>query len=243
MNKKMKRMDKKIYSEHWAKESESLDKQGIYKRLSEITPEVNTIEIGCGTGLTSRYLASKRKVISIDNNEHLIKKTALNLKNINDPPQIIHADIFDLNADVSKLIEGFSPEVAVGWFIGSHADDIDRQTSSSLQISERPKVYREKIEDLILTKIAGFPTAEWVHLAHRVGLASGANVKDIIKAEMDDYNTHVFHPNGFEVAEVEILNWDRNGSEFIYAAASNPNLAHAQVIPSCISILAKRIKT
>ncbi|MEZ8614759.1 rRNA adenine N-6-methyltransferase family protein [Vibrio splendidus] len=236
----MQRMDKKIYSEHWEKETDILDKQGVYQRLSEITPQENTVEVGCGIGLTSRYLASTRQVLSIENNEHLIEKSTSVLKDVETPPQIIHADIFELSDDVVALIEKFSPKVVVGWFIGSHADDIDMRTSNLLSITEKPKLYRENIEELIVTKIASNTSVEWVHLANRVGVSSEANKEDIIKATTDDYNTHVFVPNGFEIINIEILNWDRDGSDFMYVNASNPNFMGGNVIPRCISILAKR---
>jgi len=236
----MKRMDKKIYSEHWEKETNQLENQGCYKRLSEITPQGNTLEVGCGIGLTSRYLASTRSVISIENNEYLIEKSAGILKDLDSPPKILHADIFDLGIDVESQIKDFAPKVLVGWFIGSHPDDIDLRTPTSLPINEKPKKYRENIEDLITTKLASNKSVEYIHLANRAGASSEASKEDIIKSTTDDYNTHVFHPSGFEVVDVEVLNWDRDGSDFMYVNAPNPNFRGGDVVPVYTSILAKR---
>lgn len=40
------RMDPKTYAEHWEKESTLFESKGIYKRLSEITPNGDVLEIG-----------------------------------------------------------------------------------------------------------------------------------------------------------------------------------------------------
>lgn len=238
----MQRMDKKIYSEHWEKETESLDNQGIYKALSKIAPKENTIEIGCGTGVTSRHLASDRKVLSIDNNEHLIEKASQTLKGMDSPPAIIHADVFELTEENLSSIKDLSPKVVTGWFIGSHADDIDKRTDSSLEIYEKPKLYREGIEDIIVGKLGAIDTVEWIHLANRGGVSADATEQQIIQSTVDDYNTHVFFPNGYEVEEVKLLNWNRNGSDFMYVNSPNPNYMGGQTIPVFVSILAKRKK-
>ncbi|WP_316672966.1 class I SAM-dependent methyltransferase [uncultured Tolumonas sp.] len=239
----MQRMGKKIYSEHWEKETESLNNQGIYQTLSKITPKKNTIEIGCGTGVTSRYLASDRKVLSIDNNEHLIEKTSQTLKDMESPPTIIHADIFELTSEILSSIRDFSPIVVTGWFIGSHADDIDKRTDPSLAIYKKPKLYRESIEDIIVGKIGAIDTVEWVHLANRGEISALASEQQIIQATVDEYNARVFSPNGFEVEEVKLLKWDRNRSNFMYVNSPNQNYKGEHTIPVFISILAKRKKT
>lgn len=235
----LQRMDKKEYSQHWAIESAHIESQGIYKILSEIAPSENTLEIGCGNGLATRHLALNRKVISFDNNKHLIKQINKNLKTLNAKPTIIQANLFDLNNEHVELVKQFSPKVIVGWFIGSDADDIDKYSDSNLPIMEKPKKYRENIEDLIVSNKLCLQTVEWIHLVNRSGVLQDVD-EEVVEAAMDDYNTHVFSQNGFEVIEVKIIDWDRNGSDFLYAKANNPNLGQGRVVPKVISILARR---
>lgn len=239
----MQRMDKKIYSEHWGKETEILNNQGIYEALSKITPKENTIEIGCGEGVTSRYLASDRKVIAIDNNKYFIEKASKALRDMDSPPTIIHADVFELTKENSSSIKEFSPKVVTGWFIGSHADDIDKRTDSSLTIHEKPKLYRENIENIIVGKIGAIDTVEWIHLANRGGASAGASEEQITQPTIDDYNTHLFLPNGYEVQEVKLLGWNRDGSDFMYVNSSNPNYMGGSAVPVVVSILARRKKS
>ena len=104
---------------------------------------------------------------------------------------------------------------------------------------EKPKKYRENIEDLIVSNKLCLQTVEWIHLVNRSGVLQDVD-EEVVEAAMDDYNTHVFSQNGFEVIEVKIIDWDRNGSDFLYAKANNPNLGQGRVVPKVISILARR---
>lgn len=238
----MQPMDKKLYSEHWENETKNLNSQGIYEALSKIAPNENTIEIGCGTGVTTRHLASDRKVMSIDNNEHLIEKASQTIKDMDSPPTIIHADVFELTEENINSFRDFSPKVVIGWFIGSHKDDHDKRTDSSLSIYEKPKLYRENIEDIIVGKIGAIDTVEWIHLANRCAVSKDATEQQIIQSTVDDYNTHVFLPNNYEIEEVKLINWSRDGSEFMYFNSPNPNYMGGESMPTSISILARRKK-
>ncbi len=55
--------DSKTYSEHWDAESEQYARTGIYKRLSEITPNENVLEIGSGNGHATLMLSSSREML------------------------------------------------------------------------------------------------------------------------------------------------------------------------------------
>lgn len=235
------RMDKKTYSEFWGEESKQLDDQGIYAALSKETPDENVLEIGCGSGLSTSYLASTRSVLSIDNNEHLVSLANTSLVKKGVATKIIYADLFTLSEKEVNEIQAFAPKGIVCWFIGSHPDDVDKRTSTPLAISERPKKYRENIEDLLLTGKLCLPTIEWIHLANRVGVIESVSEHDIIEATKDDYNTHLFSSNGFEITNVKVIDWKREGSNFMYVTAHNPNLMPGSPVHRVISILAKRI--
>ena len=237
------RMNKKTYSEFWGKESKQLADQGIYAALSKEIPDENVLEIGCGSGLSTSYLASTRSVLAIDNNEHLVSLANASLVAKGVAARIIHADLFALSEKEKNEIQAFTPKGIVSWFIGSHPDDVDRRTSLSLAITERPKKYRENIEDLLLTEMLCQPTVEWIHLANRVGVIESVSEHDIIEATKDDYNTHLFSSNGFEITSVKVIDWERNGSNFMYVNAHNPNLMPGSAVPRVVSILAKRIRS
>lgn len=237
------RMNEKTYSEHWESESNQLERQGIYKWLNGITPVQNVIEIGSGIGLATQHLAANRKVLSIDNNAHLISKANSRLEGSGLDVKILHADIFDLSPENIAAIKDFAPKGIAGWFIGSHPDDVEKRTPHSTPMNEKFKKYRENIEDLIVSTALRLESAEWIHLANR-GAASEAASDDFIFGETKkDYDTHVFSEYGFEVVDVKTFRWNRDGSSFMYVNAPNPNFQANSAIPCITSILARRIGT
>ncbi|MEZ8154497.1 class I SAM-dependent methyltransferase [Vibrio splendidus] len=236
----LQRMTKRQYADHWAKETKTLDQQGIYQRLAEITPEEITLEIGCGTGVTTRYLAAQRKVLAVDNNKYLIQKSASALKNIGDSAQIIHADIFELSSKSRSEITGFKPKVITGWFIGSHPDDQDKWAGSDLPLHQKSKKYRENIENVITQNFGAIESVEWIHLANRTGIVPGIDEKKIIDEITSEYNESVFLSHGFEVVDVKVINWDTSKSDFLYIKSNCSNLVDEKQLPKFISILAKK---
>ncbi|ELE6601482.1 class I SAM-dependent methyltransferase [Vibrio vulnificus] len=236
----LQRMTKRQYAEHWAKETENLDQQGIYQCLAEIAPKERTLEIGCGTGVTTRHLAAQRSVLAVDNNEYLIEKSASSLKNIGDSAKIIHADIFELSSESRSTISGFKPKVITGWFIGSHPDDQDKWAGSGLPLDQKSKKYRENIEDVITQDLGAIESVEWIHLVNRAGIAPGSSDEEVIDGTIADYNEYVFSSHGFEVVEVQVIAWDTSKSDFLYVNSHNPNYVGGIALPSFISILAKK---
>lgn len=55
-----------------------------------------------------------------------------------------------------------------------------------------------------------------------------------------DYDTYVFLQHGFEVVDVQLLDWDTSDSSFQYVSAPNPILLPGQPITKIVSVLAKR---
>lgn len=234
------RMNQKTYAEHWEKESSQFESKGIYKRLSAITPKQDTLEIGCGIGVTTQHLALTRKVLSIDNNEHIIKKALTALEGKNLDVSIINADIFELSPQSISTIEQFAPKGIVAWFIGSHPDDVDKRTPLTTTPLEKPKKYRENIEDLLLSVSPS--SVEWIHLANRCAVNEGATESEIVKSTKDDYDTYLFSSGEFKVVDVQIIDWNTAGSNFMYVQAPNPNADPGRPVPKVISILARRVK-
>ena len=84
------------------------------------------------------------------------------------------------------------------------------------------------------------PSVEWVHLAQRNGMVASVSEAFAKQEHKADYDEYVFLPNGFEVVDVQILDWDTAGSSFQYGSAPNPNRLPGQVVWKLTSVLAKR---
>ena len=213
----------------------------MYQKLCDLAPVENVLEIGCGAGIATLRLAESRKILSIDNNAHLIEIAKARLHNTGVTAEIIYANLFDLSRQDIGVIKEFSPKGIVCWFIGSDPYTVVEYTPDS-QGNEKPKKYRETIEDLIISENICQATVEWIHLANRAGVISTATDQQVIDATKDDYNTYVFSKIGFEVTEVKVFKWNRDGSDFMYANAVNPNLMAGEPVSSVVSIFARRVR-
>lgn len=234
------RIDPKTYADNWEIESTLFESKGIYKRLNQITPNGNVLEIGSGIGLATLALASTHSVLAIDNNVHLVDKARQRLAAANSKAEIMVADIFEPAAECVDAIKDFSPKVITGWFLGSHADDQEKHVGTAVPLEQWAKKYRENIEDAMLTTNICPPSVEWVHLAARTGMITGASAEFVAQETKKDYDKYVFLQNGFEVIDVQVLDWDTSDSSFQYGAAPNPNILPGKSIPKILSILAKR---
>ncbi|GEM_PF-1203317 len=230
------------YSQLWKKESEHLESHGIYELLSKITPMGNILEFGCGIGKGTHHLSINRNILSLDSNETLINEANRYLDSIGASRTIYKCDFFELTADDKKIIKEFLPAVIVGWFIGSHGEDIFKHAQEEPNAITKSKLYREKIEDIIVSPDVCLASVEYIHLVNRGGRVVGFTEAQCFNETKKDYDSYVFRSIGFEVVEVKNIDWPREGSEFIYGQAHNPNLAKGETVPTITSILAKRIK-
>jgi len=114
-------------------------------------------------------MAANRKVLSIDNNAHLIAKAKSRLEGAGIDVKILHADSFDLSPEDIAAIKDFAPKGIVGWFIGSHPDDVDKRTPPSTSMDKKSKQYRENIADLIVSTALCLKSVEWISAAARTG--------------------------------------------------------------------------
>lgn len=230
------------YSKLWEAESDFLESHGIYEQLSQMTPEGNAIEFGCGVGNGTRHLSVGRNVLSLDNNSHLVSEAVKRLRENEGSATLHKCDFFELTEDDKRLIVEFKPKVIVGWFIGSHGIDIFQRTEEEPDEVTKSKLYREKIEDIIVSPDVCLASVEYIHLANRGGLVVGFPDNEYFSATKGDYDTYVFGGVGFEVVEVMNISWPREGSEFQYGQAFNPNLASGEIVPAITSIVARRVK-
>ncbi|MFH4413227.1 class I SAM-dependent methyltransferase [Vibrio diabolicus] len=230
------------YADTWGNESDFLESHGIYEKLAELVPDGNVLEVGCGVGNGTQYLVKSNKVLSLDSNESLIKTAQERFKNKCIESSIIQCDLFDLTESVIEEISSFMPRTIVGWFIGSNGEDIFSRTEEENDISNKSKLYREKIEDIIVSNDLCTDSVDYIHLVNRGVTADGFTKEELFKDTKDDYDQWVFKPAGFEVVSVEQLLWPRDGSEFAYGESPNPNFVGGNITPSITSIIAKRIE-
>jgi SAM-dependent methyltransferase len=235
--------DPKTYSQKWMQESNHFEKEDIYKTLTQIIPKGNFIEFGCGVGNGTYHLATKGNVLALDNNEYLINEASKKGFNPENSVKIHKCDFFEITDEDKKIIKDFSPTVIVGWFIGSNGQDIFKRTKEESNPYEKGKLYREKIEDIIISKDICLESIEYIHLANRGFSNADASEEELFLSTKQDYDTHVFKKIGFEVVDVKSINWDMTDSEFQYSAAHNPNFKAGKIIPTVTSILAKRTKS
>lgn len=236
----LRRMTQKDYSEFWERESSQFDGDKIYAHLSQIVPAEATLEVGCGAGWSTLSLATSRPVLAIDNNSHLIDLARARLKTHGAHAEIIESDLFEPSNELLKAIEVFQPKVVVGWFIGSHPDDNDKRTPADLRIEQKPKVYRENVEDRLVVAPLCPPSVEWVHTVQRGAVPPGVSEAEIKDGMVKEYESYMFKNSGFTVTDVQVLDWNQGATPFPYIQTPNPNLPLGTPKPVIISILARR---
>jgi SAM-dependent methyltransferase len=229
------------YSKLWTSESDFLDSHNIYEKLAKLTPLGNVLELGCGIGAGTQHLSSGRNLLSLDSNSNLIKAARERLVNAGINHNIHECDFFHLGDEDKRIINKFNPKVIAAWFIGSHGMDIYKHTKEEPNEHMKSKLYREKIEDVIISSDMRTDTVDFIHLVNRGGIVAGFTEVDFFNETKKDYDTYVFKEVGFEVVSVNLMDWPREGSDFGYIQAPNPILAQGEATPSIISIIAKRI--
>lgn len=234
--------DKQQYSLSWTSESNSFESQGIYEYLTKSIPDYgNVLEFGCGTGNATKWLLDGHDVLSLDSNEYLIGKACQNLTRLGLEPNIHHCDFLSLSSADKQVIADFSPKIIVGWFLGSCVEDICNYTPEQPVINEKAKLYREKIEDIIVSTDICLPSVEYIHLVFRSILDTSYTSQQLFVSQKENYDEYVFNSVGFEVIKVDSIPWSRNGSNFSYAQGLNPNFVGVSTATAIISILAKRV--
>lgn len=237
----LKPMTEKDYSDFWESESSQFQRENIYAALSKISPAEATLEVGCGAGWSTLSLAANRPVLAIDNNPHLIDLARSRLNNNGVSVEIIKSDLFEPTVELLAAINRFQPKVVTGWFIGSHPADNDRRTPAHLRIDEKPKAYRENVEDQLVVAPLCPDSVEWVHTVQRGAVPPGVTEAQIREGMIEEYESYMFKDSGFKVTDVQVLDWNKGASAFPYIQNPNPNLPKGEAKPVVISILAHRV--
>lgn len=237
----LQRMTQKDYSDFWERESSQFQSDKIYDRLSQIVPAEATLEVGCGAGWSTLSLATSRPVLAVDSNPHLIGLARARLQSHGVSAEIIQSDLFEPSTDLLTAIKDFQPKVIVGWFIGSHPDDNDKRTPANLRIEQKPKVYRENVEDRLVIAPLCPPSVEWVHTVQRGAVPPGVTEVQIKDGMAEEYENYMFKNSGFTVTDVQVLDWNQGATPFPYILNPNPNLPSGNTKPVIISILARRM--
>ncbi len=107
---------------------------------------------------------------------------------------------------------------------------------------KKPKLYREKIEDSIISDDVCISSVEMIHLVNRGAMVEGFSDDYTRKSVKEDYNTYVFSKIGFEVTRIDFFEWKHASNGLLYVAAENPLLADGNKKERITSIIAERKK-
>lgn len=230
-----------IYAGQWEEESKIFDRLEVYEKLAlhlgETAPAGRILEFGCGIGLGTRYLARNHELLSLDNNPYLIEQAQKNFGEFSDRIHIRQCDFFNLTDEDKCAINDFQPTIIIGWLIGSHGHDIFTNTEDEPIINLKPKKYREKIEDIILSSDICLPSVQFVHFVNRGEMDLKSTIDKCVEATKENYNQFVFNPNGFTAINVKILDWNNKDSEMPYV--NNGSVKKSK--PILESIIARRM--
>ena len=230
------------YANFWKNESDSMASNSLYCSLSELLPvNKRVLEIGCGCGNGTIELCKGRKVLSLDINQFSIDLARKRL-NGNSNALIHKCDFLKLRKSDKELISDFQPEIIVGWFLGGNGLDVFKHTSEEPMPEKKPKLYREKIEDSIISDDVCISSVEMIHLVNREAMVEGFSDDYTRKSVKEDYNTYVFSKIGFEVTRIDFFEWKHASNSLLYVAAENPLLADGNKKERITSIIAERKK-
>ena len=199
--------DHSTYARKWMDETAHLDGLGIYEELTSMLPLGRVLEVGCGAGRGTAWLAKNHDILALDNIVNLIELATKTVSQATSDVLFRNCDFFSLSDADKDAICLFSPRIIVGWFIGGSGTDMFLRTTEQPAPLEKGKLYREKIEDIIVSRDLLVDTVDTINFVNRSGRISHIPAQEVIKATMDDYNTHVFAKVGFEVAQVKLFDW------------------------------------
>jgi SAM-dependent methyltransferase len=234
-------MNKEQYASSWELESHTLEDNEIYEELVDLLPNGKVLEIGCGSGISTHYLAQKHDMLSLDNNQYLIDKAKQHLDSKNDKYQIHKCDLFNITKEDKKIIQDFQPDIVVAWFIGSAGEDVNINIQDKVGLAEKVKLYREKIEDIIVSENILMNSVKTIYFALRGMTPTSVSDEEMYNGQKKDYDTYVFQNTDFEVTNVKSIQWNIEKSSFRYSMTDNPNISKdAELVPTVIAIGAEK---
>lgn len=232
-------MNKEQYAVHWERESKDFDSHGVYEKLSEFLPSGKVLEIGCGIGLGTYQLSKNHEVLSLDNNNSLIQRSKKYLKEKNIKHMIHNCDLLKLTNNNKNVIKQYVPQIIVGWFLGVAGNELNKYFNDEFTIPEKALLYREKLEDVIISEDLLLSSVEIVNFAIRYHKSFSMTKDEIFLEQKTFFDKELFNQVGFEVTNVELFEWNRGNSNFNY---SSVHTIHEKSSPFILSIIAKRIK-
>jgi len=233
-------MNKEQYASSWEIESNTLEDNQIYEQLVNLLPNGKVLEIGCGSGKGTHHLSQNHDVLALDNNQYLINKAKQYLDNQNDKYQIHKCDLFNITKEDKDVIQNFKPDIIVAWFIGSAGEDVNTNIQEGISLGEKVKLYREKIEDIIVSDNILTDSVKIIHFALRGMTPVNTSDEEIYNGQKKDYDTYVFQNTNFKVNNVKTIKWNIDQSSFRYSITQNPNIPkEAELVPTVIAIGAK----
>lgn len=234
----------------WGGDANTFEANGDYQWMSEQFGSGSVLEIGCGIGLSTRILAKRGRLMSIDHNHHCIETTEKLLANVGvpilrinqgsttanvDAVSFLEGDVFNLLPWQHQAISNFGPEWVVCWLIGSYSDAV-QQRSPSTPLHEAIALYREDLEVALATFADSLPTVQGVQFVHRLQMPWSKKDEGRIHT-MSTFNQHVFNGTKFAATKESVLfrKWQirKQQSGIVYGSLDSIEGA----VPCLVSVL------
>ncbi|MEY3359582.1 MAG: hypothetical protein RLZZ537_13 [Pseudomonadota bacterium] len=246
------RLTKENYPTIWGSDAKTFESNGDYKWMAQQFEHGPVLEIGCGNGLSTRLLAQRAPLMSIDHNKKCIEAAEKLINadgastfrasqlsprgNLNDVT-FLEGDVFNLLPWQHKAISDFEPKWVVCWLIGSYSDAV-QQHLPSLPFEEAIAQYRANLE-VALAKIASnLDTVQGVQFVHRLFIPWDR--KDEYQNQFATfYNQNIFIGTRFAASKESVIfrEWQIQNQQSGIAYRSRDSKEDS--VPCLVSILGK----
>lgn len=227
------------YADLWEKESLLYKNKGLYRDLYSLLPSGKVLEFGCGAGFSTEELLKNHEVLSLECNPFLISKASDYLGSKKDC--LYKCDFLQLSNKDKDIIQKFKPDIIVGCFLGANGIALLKHVKEKIPLNEKPKKYREKIEDVIVSNETCFDSVSVIQLVNRgINLPNRYTDEQVRASLIDDYTTYVFGNTDFKIEDITFFDWDFETTGLNYSAISEINIQNEITKARVTSIIAKK---
>lgn len=234
----------------WGGDAETFEANNDYQWMSQQIGDGPVLEIGCGIGLSTRLLAKRGPLMSIDHNhncietaEKLLAATGTTSHRITqaspgapaDAVSFLEGDVFNLLPWQQQAAANFGPKMVVCWLIGSYSDAVQQRSPSST-LHEAIALYREELEVALAAFANSLPSVQGIQFVHRIQMPW--NKKDEGRIETaKTFNQYVFPGTNFTATKESVFfrKWQIRSQEFGIVYGSRDSIEGA--VPCLVSVL------
>lgn len=246
----MQRLTKEQYPMMWGSDAKTFESNGDYQWMSQQFGSGPVLEIGCGIGLSTRLLANRGPLMSMDHNHNCIETTeklladagvsihritqASPAANVN-AVSFLEGDVFNLTPWQHQAIANFGPKWVVCWLIGSYSDAVQQRLPSS-PLHEAIALYREELEVALATFADSLPSVQGVQYVHRLQMPWNKKDEGRI-GTANTFNQRVFSGTKFAATKESVFfrKWQIRNQQSGIVYGSRDSIEGA--VPCLVSVL------